>query len=941
MEPSWLKSAVARRILAHFADSRPAWLWSGDGGRLLWRNAAARLAGAKLKKSGVRLLPDPVPIKGQVARLIRLGANERSSLSRVQFLAGDRPMSSTCTVTPLPLEDNQPALLIVAVDPIEAHLLAAQEPLGPDALPEVLFPPGVEHLVVDPEGRISGGSPVAREQLTEIIENEGLPAEGHWDGVAEVIARLRASPEGHTLLLFADLAAETVGPLTIDEVRAEEGIGTAGDDATGPAATTVAEPLLPMGLPAAPEVEAVTDEAAEPSAHSDTEAEHASLSSLFDRLTETESLFGELSADDETFSGPAPASGNTATGETEQAHGAFPPDPVPDAAPPAGEPSEKIDTEPTELEGPPAGTSAQAADGDAPIAPEPDVIAAVIAFEDDLDDEPKPPLQYRITGRGFTPIESTQSAVPGRAEAEPDGPAEGGEPMDRVSRYNFDELGRILADRVGAEARSPDAPVAVTLPDEPSQRSTAVNEGALINIAAETFVLNRLPLGIMVFRDQQVLFANRALADLLGFSTMDSLREAGLAAVFPSDDTQAAGPVTHLVHRDGSRFPVTARLQSITWQGRPALMLSASTLPPATSHEGAVRGFAELLAEEQGNGFLVADRSGTILSMSPKGRSLLGGDAEQTLLAALVHPDDIMALREFLERPARFAETARPAIRLRVAEGQVHLILFAEGSAGIVSGYFGLVAPSDVPASAAQEPGIDPSMLARISRGVRRPLNTIVGFADLIRSAAFGTIENHRYLEYARDIRTAGQEIAVLVDELDDYARLNAGSYPTRPADLDLGAMLESCVVRVRGQAAAARVLVRSAISERLPHIRADRASLGQAVLNLLASAIDQSPAGGSVILSAQFEDEGHVAVNIRDSGEAPIDPGERFVVFRDGIGKDGEALAPVRSGVGLALTRALVAVNACALTVSPAGPVGTLFSLTIPPDLVAVSATG
>src|SRR5690606_25406497 len=115
---------------------------------------------------------------------------------------------------------------------------------------------------------------------------------------------------------------------------------------------------------------------------------------------------------------------------------------------------------------------------------------------------------------------------------------------------------------------------------------------------------------------------------------------------------------------------------------------------------------------------------------------------------------------------------------------------------------------------------------------------TIIGFADLIRSAAFGAIENHRYLEYARDIKTAGQEIAVLVDELDDYARLRAGTYATRPAELDLVALLESCLVRVRGQASAARVLVRSSVSERLPRVRADRASLGQAVLNLLASAI-------------------------------------------------------------------------------------------------------
>src|SRR5690606_10283661 len=229
----------------------------------------------------------------------------------------------------------------------------------------------------------------------------------------------------------------------------------------------------------------------------------------------------------------------------------------------------------------------------------------------------------------------------------------------------------------------------------------------------------------------------------------------------------------------------------------------------------------------------------------------------------------------------------------------------------------------------------EPSMLTRVSRGVRRPLNTIIGFADLIRSAAFGTIENQRYLEYARDIKTAGQEIAALVDELDDIARLKEGSYAAQPAELDLAALLETCVVRVREQAGAARVLVRSAISERLPRIRADRASLRQAVLNLLASAIDQTPPGGTVVLSAQPEENGGVAVNVRDSGGRNADPAERFVVYRDGVGRDGEALVPIRSSVGLALTRSLLAVNTCSLSVDPDIGKGTLFSLLIPADIV------
>src|SRR5690606_17152932 len=113
-------------------------------------------------------------------------------------------------------------------------------------------------------------------------------------------------------------------------------------------------------------------------------------------------------------------------------------------------------------------------------------------------------------------------------------------------------------------------------------------------------------------------------------------------------------------------------------------------------------------------------------------------------------------------------------------------------------------------------------------------------------------------------------------------------------ASLDLTALLESCVVRIRNQANAGRVIVRNAISETLPRVTADRPSLAQAVLNLLASAIDQTPTGGAVVISAQRLDDGGIAIHVRDSSAHAVDMAERFVVFRDGTDKAGQALAPV-----------------------------------------------
>lgn len=941
MDADWVKSPTGRRVLVHWADARPAWLWTADGKSLLWRNSAAVLFNAKNKKSGLKLGPEPVPIKGQVSRLVRLGSVGRSSLSRIRFLAGEKPVSATCTVTPLDLAGSDAALLIVGVDPIEPEVLAVSAGQLIDSLSGALFPPGAEYLLVE-AGKVREGSPRARERLAPTIEKRGLPlppdaesAEVDLGGAKVRLTRFTAGPRDAVLLLIEGM--EPSAAARIDSIRAEEGIPAHHGAASRKGAV---EPLLPMGLPPiAGHSDAAAEQAAAAAPEEETWAEPfeppagRSLSSLFDRLAGHEELYAPLPEQEVELARQAVTEVEPET--------------------PAGEVGEPISPE---------------------RAAEPDVIAAVIEFADDEEagEAPAPAaVTYRVIGRGFTPAtrrepqpplapaleqhahpagpqapdrpagaapdapveERPQGAVAGETEPPPDAAV-----VERVSRYNFDELSRILTDRVGGEAPVVGEAGEAEPAGEPPARPAP--DRALVNVAAETFILNRLPIGIMVFRDQQVLFANRALTDLAGYETIDALRSAGLAAIFPSEDAAVAGPVTHLVHSSGTVLPVVARLQSITWQGRPALMLSASPAEAGTGYEGMVKAFAEALAAQRGEGFVVANRAGIVKQVSPAFAELLDGAVPDIVgkpLAALIEAGEGPALRAFLERPSKFAETARPHLEINGLAPHTSLLLFAEGHAGVVSGYFGFLRRFALAAPGRKPEGeTEPSMLARVSRGVRRPLNTIIGFADLIRSAAFGTIENQRYLEYARDIKTAGQEIAALVDELDDIARLKAGSYSTQAAELDLAGLLETCVVRVRDQAGAARVLVRSAISERLPRIRADRASLRQAVLNLLASAIDQTPPGGTVVLSAQLEDDGSIVVNVRDSGGRNPDPAERFVVFRDGVGKDGEMLVPMRSSVGLALTRSLLAVNTCSLSVDPAGAVGTLFSLVIPADLVA-----
>lgn len=934
MDAEWITSPNARRVLQHAADLRPAWLWSQDGQTLIWQNPAAGLFLAKLKKHGLKLAPPAVPIKGQVARNIRLGSPGRTSLARIQFLAGEKPASSTCATTPLVWENGQNVLLIVGVDPIADDIVAAAEQSGAlqdetDAALEL-----EERVEAETHTGEVTPSQDAASQSTSGIDRDETPStdaiQAEVDSAGDDVAawtvendhsiEVPEAPEEPPLSDDEQSHVEdNAYARELDSWRAAEQDGQPSlsvvdnaTEASAPGYNGLVDAADAVADSAEPETE--TSETPEPSA--ETSSTSSRLSRLVDQLAADDALYAPLTDEDDALL------------QTPQLEDAAPDLDVSETLDDIAADEIHADAETDLFRVTGRGFVAEPQEQTEEEADQADLSAMDAPHDEPADDASEnDPVETSADEESNGANDAAQRLSAAMAEIEPP-QSKDPEIVERVSRYNFDELSRILNDRVG------DA-------NQPVQRQAPVTQqsAALVSLGGETLVLNRLPLGILVFRDQQILFANRAITEMVGYDSVETLREAGLAAVFPAagPDEHDAGPVNHLVQRDGTLVPVTARLQSISWHGRPALMLSASGTEVRTGHEGAVNAFAQSLADVRGDGFFEASRTGVVSAITPKASSLLGhsGPVEGKPLTGLIAGSDIAALRAFLERPARFAETARPALSLRAANGKAEISLFAQGQAGVVTGYFGFVQGRDLaPVRLSGPAEADPALLGRISRGVRRPLNTIIGFADLLRNAG-GDTQPGQLEGYARDISAAGQDIASLVDELDDYARLRDGRYLPQRASIELTEMLENCVLRIRQHASNARVFVRNAISETLPRLTADRASLEQAVLNLLASAIDQSPNGGAVVISAQREDGGGIAVHVRDSSVNAVDMAERFVVFRDGTGRDGKMLAPVRSSVGLALTRSLLAVNAFSLSVDPAGEKGMLFTLRIPADLV------
>ena len=890
MSNDWINRRAARVIIDHLATRRPAWLWSGDGETLIWRNSAARLFLAKQKKRGIRLAKDAIPIKGQVRRLLRLGSVGLSSLARVRFLSGQKPVSATCTCTPLLLENDRISLLIVGVDKIEKPLFKELD--YPDPLPSTLLGEHSPHVLVDGDGRIVAGSD---------------------DVLADLVGTSFSQLAGWEIVLEATRGGAGLGVPRL-------GVPHSAGDQT--------EPAVQSGMP---------DGEQSP-------ASGGQLSHLMDQLSNDSGLFEPLGPQDDEI--PQPAT-EPVTPQANEGKAADHPDHQEFASQEiagqetAGQETANKDAATSQWRITGRGFLSDSADdsSEPPATETGDGLADVGAVLDEgglLEEKVEP--DTRITGPG----EADTSEGEGRTMV-PEAPsAEKREEVDRVARYNFDELARILGERVAGD----------TPPPEPASREAgAQNEqkdpvSKTIKLSDELLVLNRLPVGILIFRDQSILFANRTLADIMGGASISSLREGGLEAIFPRVDNDGAtlGPVAALLDVNGNEVPVIARLQTILWQGKSALMLSAQRQPPSTDAESAIKAFLQAEAKTNNHGYIEADEAGTVRLVSQIAADLFSTDKAGMIglpLVQFLEKGQRAALRAFLGQPAKFAETERPNLQLKSENGKLELNLFISGRAGVVKGIFGTVKPliSDLVDKIHTDPGVnegselqvDTQLLSRLSRGIRRPLNTIIGFSELIESEAFGKLDNPRYGEYSRDIKSAGLEISRLAEEIDEYVRLEGGDQAAGVADFDLGDLLDECLRLVRREASRRQVFVRSAISETLSGVVADRATLRQAVLNLLASAIDRTRGGGKVVLSAQSAPDGAIDVHVRNSGTQGDDESEHFVVFRESHEGKNEALVPVKSSIGLALTRSLLAVNACTLVIDLSAGTGTLMTLAIP----------
>jgi len=227
--------------------------------------------------------------------------------------------------------------------------------------------------------------------------------------------------------------------------------------------------------------------------------------------------------------------------------------------------------------------------------------------------------------------------------------------------------------------------------------------------------------------------------------------------------------------------------------------------------------------------------------------------------------------------------------------------------------------------------------LAKVSHEVRTPLNSILGFTELMLEERLGAIGNARYRGYVEDIHQSGLYALSLLNDLLDISKIEAGKFELDFTAVDLPELVESCVNSLQPLAKRERILLRTSFGPSLPAAIADRRRLKQILLNLLSNAIKFTNAGGQVIVSARLIEGGDLRLRVHDNGVGMTDDEIAFAM-QPFYQLDTAPRKQTGTGLGLPVTKALADANRAQLVITSQRGLGTSADVIFPYDRLSSS---
>jgi len=218
--------------------------------------------------------------------------------------------------------------------------------------------------------------------------------------------------------------------------------------------------------------------------------------------------------------------------------------------------------------------------------------------------------------------------------------------------------------------------------------------------------------------------------------------------------------------------------------------------------------------------------------------------------------------------------------------------------------------------------------VANVSHEFKTPLTAIQGFSETLLGGALDDKSNRK--RFVEIIREHAGRLARLTDDLLKLSRIEAGRLDLEFRPVRVQALVNSCIETARFKAEARGLRINVELPEGLPPVRADGAQVGEVLQNLLDNAVQYTPAGGQIDVSARSNGK-EVTFTVADTGigipESDLERiFERF--YRVDAARSREAGG---TGLGLAIARHIVDAHSGRIWVESAVGQGSRFHFSVP----------
>ncbi len=354
------------------------------------------------------------------------------------------------------------------------------------------------------------------------------------------------------------------------------------------------------------------------------------------------------------------------------------------------------------------------------------------------------------------------------------------------------------------------------------------------------------------------------------------------------------------------------------------------------------------LVDESPFGIYVVDSNFRMARVSRGGRAafrkvkpLIGRDFSEAI--HILWPEElaneiVRLFRRTLSTGEPYVAPSLTAKRLDVGdvesyEWQIHRVTLPDGAYGVVCYFFD---SSDIRAAeqaahkseqrALRANRTKSEFLAHVSHEIRTPMSAVLGYAELL----LNQLKNNEYLNEVRIIKSSGESLLRLVDDLLDLSSIEAGKLQIEPDRCELDALLAEVVSQVQMRCNEKNLNLTLDYVGTIPRsIETDAGRVQQILLNLLSNAIKFTDQGNIVLCVTYIaEPTPVVRFDVTDTGKGMSVSRQKklFQPFERAFRRDFGG-----SGLGLYISHSLAERLRGTLTVESKLHHGSKFTLTIP----------